>query len=139
MFNIPSYKKIKTIEILSSQKYCQGVGKGEPHILMVATQISVVNTKIVLNSKNFYVYNLHLHSKLTFKFLTLHFSQRRVLKTRKQSLPSLSAVSRGFDFKVKIFRSLQLAETIIPSNDWKTAPLNISLVNATKSMHRLHH
>lgn len=53
MFNIPSYKKIKTIKILSSQKCWQGVGKGEPHILMVATQISVANTKTVLNSKIF--------------------------------------------------------------------------------------
>ena len=55
------------------------------------------------------------------------------------NIPSLSAVSWGLDFNVNIFRSLQLAETTIPSNDWKTAPLNISLVNATKSMHRLHH
>jgi len=71
----------------------------------------------------------------------LSFLKTGELKNLDSSLniPSLSAVSWGLYFKVKIFRSLQFAETVIPSSDWKTAPLNISLVNATKSMHRLHH
>lgn len=90
------------------------------------------------------VFNVKIFMSITYIFiltyyLSLTFLLEKSPQTWRESIPSLSAVSRGFDFNVKIFRSLQLAETIIPSNDWNTAPLNISLVKATRSMHRLHH